>query len=70
MVGGLGLVELGSHFPGVGGSLWRTANPSTRVLANRFPLEMSVDWIAPIIVLVVIGGMLFALVGAMLAPVE
>jgi hypothetical protein len=35
-----------------------------------FSLEALVDWFAPIVVVIVIGGMIFALVGAMLAQAE
>ncbi len=35
-----------------------------------FSLEAFLDWLAPIVVVVVIGGMLFALVEAMLASAD
>ncbi len=35
-----------------------------------FSLEAFLHWLAPIVVVVVIGGMLFALIGAILAPAE
>ena len=35
-----------------------------------FSLEALVDWLVPIVVVIVIGGMIFALVGAILAPAE
>jgi hypothetical protein len=38
--------------------------------ADFFFLEAFLDWLAPIVIVVVIGGMLFALIGAMLAPAE
>jgi len=38
--------------------------------ADSFSLEAFLDWLAPIVVLIVIGGMIFALIGTMLAPVE
>ena len=38
--------------------------------AGFFSLEAFLDWLAPIVVVIVIGGMLFALVGAALAPAE
>ena len=37
---------------------------------ESFSLEAFLDWLAPIVVVIVIGGMIFALVGAMLAQVE
>jgi len=38
--------------------------------AGFFSLEAFLDWLAPIVVVIVIGGMLFALLGAALAPAE
>ena len=38
--------------------------------ADSFSLEAFLDWLAPIVVLIVIGGMILALVGTMLAPLE
>lgn len=35
-----------------------------------FSLDAFLDWLAPIVVVIVIGGMLFALIGAVLAPVD
>jgi type II secretory pathway component PulF len=35
-----------------------------------FSVEALLDWLAPIVVVIVIGGMILALVGAMLAPAE
>ena len=38
--------------------------------AGSFSLEVFLDWLAPIVVVIVIGRMLFALIGAMLAPAD
>jgi len=40
------------------------------IFEESFSLEAFLDWLAPIVVVIVIGGMIFALVGAMLAQVE
>ena len=40
------------------------------IFEEYFSLEAFLDWLAPLVVVIVIGGMIFALVGAMLASVE
>jgi len=46
------------------GESWKHASPA------GFSGEAFLDWLAPIVVVIVIGGMLFALLGAMLAPAD
>jgi hypothetical protein len=64
-VGGIGF-----YFPASGGSMAQGASGKHTSSADSFSLEAFLDWLAPIVVLIVIGGMILALVGTMLAPLE
>jgi hypothetical protein len=63
-VGGIGFYSLRREVSMAQGESWKHASPA------GFSGEAFLDWLAPIVVVIVIGGMLFALIGAMLAPAD
>jgi hypothetical protein len=70
MVFGLGLLKLGSYFPASEVSMAPGESQKHAICEEYFSLEAFLDWLAPIVVVIVIGGMIFALVGALLASAE
>jgi membrane protein required for beta-lactamase induction len=64
-VGGIGF-----YFPASEVSLAQGASEKHAISAGLSSLEAFLDWLDPLVVVIVIGGMIYALVGAMLAPAD
>lgn len=67
---GLGLVEWGPYFPASEVPMAHGESQKHLSPGEFFSVEALLDWLAPIVIVIVIGGMILALVGAMLAPAE
>lgn len=70
MADGLDFVELAPYIPASEVPMAQGESQKHRSPREFFSLEAFLDWLAPIVVVVVIAGMLLALVGAMLASAE